>query len=85
MLGHQVAEHAALPAAGGDDLLRGALLDAVDAGVRLDGSGADLPVDRDRLDVGCRFDQALVQQVAEHQQFGRGAERHQRDQFAAST
>ena len=36
---HQVAEHAALPAAGGDDAVRRALLDAFDAGAGLHGGG----------------------------------------------
>jgi hypothetical protein len=41
-----------------------------------------VPVDGDRFDVGHRIDQALVAQVAEHQQLGRRAEGHEGDQLA---
>ena len=80
---HQVAEHRALAAAGGDDAARGARLDALRrAGARLDRSGFDVPVDRDRIDIVERCDQALVAQVAQCQQLGGSAQRHQRDHLA---
>ena len=55
---------------------------SLDAGARAHRRGADVPVDGDRLDVVDRVDQALVAQVAEHQQLGLRAQRHQRDQLA---
>ena len=81
-LAHQVAEHRALAAAGGDDALGGLLVEALDAGARLDGGGVDVPVDGDRIDLVAPIDEALVAQVAEDEQLGEGAERHQRDELA---
>ena len=79
---HQVAEHRALAAAGRHHPLGGLLVEALDAGARLDRGRVDVPVDGDRVDVVDRIDQALVAQVAEHQQLGRRAQGHQRDQLA---
>ena len=79
---HQVAEHRALAAAGRDHPLGGLLVEALDAGAGLDRGRVDVPVDGDRVDVVDRIDQALVAQVAEHQQLGRRAQGHQRDQLA---
>ena len=79
---HQVAEDRALPAAGRDDALGGPLVESLDAGTRLHGGRADVPVDGDRIDVGRALDQSLVSQVAEDEQLGRRAERHQRHQLA---
>ena len=42
----------------------------------------DVPVDGDRIDVVAAIDQALVAQVAEDEQLGEGAERHQRHELA---
>ena len=79
---HQVAEHRALAAAGGDDALGGLLVEALDAGAGLHRRRVDVPVDGDRVDVVAPIDQALVAQIAEHEQLGRSAERHQRDELA---
>ena len=81
-LGHQVAKHAALAAAGGHHFFGGASLDVRDALTGLDRSSADIPVDRDRFDLVRRLHQALVAQKAQHQQLRLGAQRHQGDQLA---
>ena len=79
---HEVAEHTPLAAARGDHAPGGALLDAVNALAGFDRRGVDLPVHRDRLDFVHRRDQALVEQVAQHQPFGVRAQRHERDELA---
>ena len=79
---HQVTEHTALAAAGGDHLVRGPVLDAVNAVAGLDRRGAHVPVHREGFDVVHRRHQPLVEQVAQHQPFGMAAQGHQRHQLA---
>ena len=78
---HQVAEHAALAAAGGDHAAGGFFFDAVDAGAGFDGGGPHIPVHRDRFNLIQRRHQTLVAQIAQHQPFGVATQRHQGDQL----
>jgi hypothetical protein len=80
-IGHQVAKHTALSATGGHHLAGGPGFDVGNAAARLDGGSADLPIHRDRLDLVHAGNQALVAQVAQHQQLGLRAQGHQGDQF----
>jgi len=81
-LRHRVAEYRALAAAGGDHAVRGPGRDVMHAAVGAYGGCADVPVHGDRFDFLHRVDEALVAQVAQHQQFGALAQRHQRHQLA---
>ncbi len=80
-VGHQVAKHTALAAAGGDHTAGGAFLDLVDARAGFDRRCTDLPVHRDGVDVGHRLHQPLVAQVTQHQQLGLRTQRHECDQL----
>ena len=46
------------------------------------GCRIDLPIDLHRYDVFDVFHESLIAQIAEHERFGRGAERHEREDFA---
>ena len=80
---HQAAKHTALPATGGHHLARGALFNAGNTVARAHGGGVHLPVHGDGFNVEHRIHQPLVAQVAQHQQLGVRAQRHQRDQLPA--
>ena len=78
---HQVAEHRSLAAArrlGALGCLRFEIGQAVAC---RDGDGVDIPVDLHRDDVLDPLDQPLIAQVSERERFGRGTERHQRQQL----
>jgi hypothetical protein len=97
-VGHQVAEHGALAAAGGDGAMGQALgqmacslvpdlpLPQRNAGVSepsgRDRHCADFPVDLHARDGADVRHQALVAQVAQREMLRRTAQRHQRHQFA---
>ena len=46
------------------------------------GGGTDFPINGDRLDLGGGADQALVEQITQHQPLRVRAQGHQRDEFA---
>ena len=79
---HQVAEHRALAAAGGDGAFGHFSVEVVDAAPGGDRGGVGVPVHLHRGDVRNRRHQPLVAQVAEHQRLRRLAEGHQGDEFA---
>jgi hypothetical protein len=80
-VGHEVAEHRALAAAGGRRALLGLLLEVVQAVARGDRDGIHVPVDLHRHDLVDGGHEALVAQEADGERLGRGAQRHQRDDF----
>ncbi len=81
-LRHRVAKDRTLPAAGGDDAARDAGFEVADAVAGAHRRGLHRPVHIDAVDLARLLDQTLIEQVAEHQQFGIRAQSHQRDQLA---
>ena len=80
-LRHQVAKHGALTAACRDHPVRGFFLKISQTGSSLDSGSTDLPIHRDRFNLGRTGDQTLVTQVSQDQQFRHRAQGHQRDEL----
>ena len=80
-IGHQVAKHGAAAAARGFGAMRHLFVEIDQAVAGVDGRRSP-PNPPARQQILNRIDQPLVAQVADHQRFRRGAERHRCEDFA---